>query len=127
MRPMCTAVLVATVLLSWPGADIAGAQDFPKGTFTSESPVGGRIIAVTFDGKGKLTVTVGNEELLQSDYKVTNDEIEFSNESGKDGDSTAGKGTYKWKLAGNELTFTKVTDDYEGRVKALTQGTWKKD
>jgi hypothetical protein len=126
MRPTCTKVMVAAVLLSWPGADSACAQDFPKGTFTSEDPAGGRIMVVTFDGMGKLTVTVGNEELLKSDYKVAKDEVEFSNESGKDGDPTARPGTYNWKLAGNELTFTKVSDDYEGRVKALTQGTWKK-
>jgi hypothetical protein len=89
MRQTCTAVLVAAVLLSWPGAGRACAQDFPKGTFTSEGPAGGRIMVVTFDGMGKLTVTVGNEELLKSDYKVAKDEVEFSNESGKDGDPNA--------------------------------------
>ena len=117
----CVAAVCFAMALACP----AFAEDFPKGTFTVDDPRW-RIIAATFDGKGKLTVTVGDEELLQCDYKVTKDEIEFSNETGKKGDPKVGPGTYKWKLAGKELTFTKVADDSEGRSQALTRATWKK-
>jgi len=103
----------------------ANAEDFPKGTFTLKGPED-KVAAITFDGKGKLSVTIDNEELVQCDYKVTKDQIEFSNESGPKGDPNGKPGTYKWKLTGKKLTFTKIKDDSQGLAQALTFGTWEK-
>lgn len=103
----------------------ASAEDFPKGTFTLKGPED-KVAAITFDGKGKLSVTIDGEEVVQCEYKVTKDQIEFSNETGPKGDSKATTGTYKWKLTGKKLTFTKIKDDSRGRAEALTFGTWEK-
>lgn len=103
----------------------AGAEDFPKGTFTIKHPSGGDI-SITFDGKSKVTVKANGEEMVQCDYKVTKDQVEFSNETGPKGNADAKPGTYKWKVDGKKLTFTKVTDESEGRAQALTFGTWEK-
>ncbi len=101
------------------------AEDFPKGTFTLKGP-NDQVAAITFDGKGKLSVTIGDAEVVSCDYKVTKDEIEFSNETGPRADKDAKPGTYKWKLEGKKLTFTKVNDDARGRASALTFGTWER-
>jgi hypothetical protein len=103
----------------------ASAEDFPKGTFTLKGP-DDKVATITFDGKGKLSVTIDGDEIVQCDYKVTKDQVEFSNETGPKGNSDAKPGTYKWKLTGKKLTFTKIKDDSHGRAEALTFGTWEK-
>jgi hypothetical protein len=103
----------------------ASAEDFPKGTFTLKGP-DDKVASITFDGKGKLSVKVDDEDIVQCDYKVTKDQVEFSNETGPRANSDAKPGTYKWKLTGKKLTFTKIKDDSQGRAEALTFGTWEK-
>ena len=103
----------------------ANAEDFPKGTFTLKGPEE-KVAAITFDGKGKLSVTIDGEDIVRCDYTVAKDQIEFSNESGPKGDPNAKPGTYKWKLTGKKLAFTKIKDDSHGRSEALTFGTWEK-
>ena len=41
-------------------------------------------------------------------------------------DKAAGPGTYKWKLDGDKVMFTKVKDKSEGRSGALTAGAWER-
>lgn len=101
------------------------ADDFPKGTFTNKDPEG-NVWSMSFDGKGKLSVARGDKEVVKLDYKVTKDEIEFSHETGEIADKDAKPGTYKWKLDGKNLTFTKVKDDSVGRSQAITNGAWTK-
>lgn len=101
------------------------AEDFPKGTFTIKGP-NDQVLAIAFDGKGKLVVTMEDQEVVSCDYKVTKDQIEFSNETGPKADSDSKPGTYKWKLDGKKLTFTKVKDESKGRSQALTFGTWER-
>ena len=101
------------------------AGEFPTGKFTNKGP-DGNTWTISFDGKGKVTVFREDKEVVKVDYKVTKDEIEFSNETGEIADKDAKPGTYKWKLDGKKLTFTKIKDDAEGRAQALTSGSWEK-
>jgi hypothetical protein len=125
MRFVSKAVPFVALIALWLGTSTARAEDFPKGTFTLKGP-GGVVLAINFDGKGKLTVSRDGEEMVTCDYKVTKDQIEFSNESGPKGNADAKPGTYKWKLDGKKLTFTKIKDDQGGRSEAITHGTWEK-
>lgn len=115
-------VVLALALFSVPSLF---AGEFPTGKFTNKGP-DGSTWAISFDGKGKVTVFREEKEMVKLDYKVTKDEIEFSNETGEIADKDAKPGSYKWKLDGKKITFTKVKDDAEGRSQALTSGAWEK-
>ena len=124
MRLMNLIPLLAVVGL-WLTASPAEAADFPKGTFTVKAS--DATWAVTFDSKGKFKVTRDGQEGLTGSYKVTKDEVELTDEEGP----FAGKGdlkacTYKWKLDGKKLTFTKVKDESESRSTIITAGAWDK-
>lgn len=118
-------ILVCAVVGLWLAASPAEAAEFPKGKFAIKA--GDAKWVVDFDGKGKFKVTRDGEEGLTGSYKVTKDEIELTDEEGP----FAGKGdmktcTYKWKLDGKKLTFTKVKDESEGRSAVITAGAWEK-
>lgn len=120
-------VLIAGALLGLCLAGRAAAADeFPKGTFAIKTSDGAEW-AVTFDDKGKFTAKHDGELGVKGSYKITKDEIEFTDEDGpfatKGDDKTY---TYKWKLDGKKLTFTKVKDENEGRVGVITGGSWEK-
>jgi hypothetical protein len=121
-RTFCL-VVTTTVCLSF--ANAARADDFPKGTFTAMGP-NGQTIAIKFDGKGKMIVSRGDEEIVSCEYKVEKDKVTFSNETGPRANKESKPGTYKWKLDGKKLTFTKVDDEHEGRSQGLTHGPWEK-
>jgi hypothetical protein len=114
------------LVVLWLGlAGTATAAEFPKGTFTLKA-ADGAVWAVTFDGKGKVTVTRDGKEAVEGTYKVNKEEIEFTDEKGPfAGTGDRKTGTYKWKLDGKKLTFTKVKDASEGRAAALTGGAWE--
>ena len=117
----CIGMFVASAFLWIAATGTATAADFPKGTFTLKGP-DGAIWAVKVDGKDKFTVTRDGKEAVEGTYKVTKDEIEFTDEKGPLAEKAAGPGTYKWKLDGDKVTFTKVKDKSEGRSGALTAG-----
>jgi hypothetical protein len=121
MRRLSVVGVLVAVLGS---AGAAGAEEFPKGTFTQKGP-DETVFSIMFDGKGKFAVRAGDMEVVEGTYKVTKDEIEFTDVKGP----AAGKGddkigSYKWKFADKKLTFTKVKDEAKGRSNALTSGTW---
>jgi hypothetical protein len=103
----------------------ARAEDFPKGTFTNKGP-DGATWSIKFDGKGKASVNREDMEMVTIEYKVTKDQIVFDKEEGQIAEKEVGPGTYKWKLDGKKLSFTKVEDKSEGRSQALTSGSWTK-
>jgi len=117
------ATFAASALLWAATTAPATAADFPKGTFTLKGP-DGDTWEVTVDGKVKFIVTRGGKEVVEGTYKVTKDEIEFTDEKGPVADKDAGPGTYTWKQDGDKVTFTKVKDKSEGRSGALTAGAW---
>jgi hypothetical protein len=119
-------VAVTLVFLCFALTSQAGTGDFPKGTFAGKDP-GGTVWAVSFDGKGKFTVTRAGKEAVEGTYKVNKDEISFTDDKGPfAGKGDARTGTYKWKLEGGKLRFTKVNDASEGRSEVLTAGAWEK-
>ena len=103
----------------------ATAADFPKGIFTLKGP-DGAVWAMKVDGKDKFTVSRDGKEAVEGSYKATKDEIEFTDEKGPAADKAAGPGTYKWKLDGDKINFTKVKDKSEGRAGAITAGAWER-
>ena len=109
------------------GVAVAGeATEFPHGTYSAK--LGEDKWSIRFDKKGKYTVLLKGESVVEGTYKVKEDTISFQNEKGKFGDPEPKRvGTYRWKLKGKSLTFTKVKDDNDGRVKALTSGPWTKE
>lgn len=101
----------------------SGAQGFPSGTFTLEDP-SGSVWEVDFDGEGQYKVLLNGDVGVAGAYEVSEDEIEFRDQEGPLAEP--GKvGTYTWELAGKSLTFTKVSDEAEGRSQALTGGPWE--
>ena len=127
MMRLQNSLVAAAVSLLWLGlSSSAGAAEFPKGTFTVTDS-GGAAWAVSFDGKGKVTVTRAGKQVIEGTYKVNKDEIEFTDETGPfAGTGDAKTGTYKWKLEGAKLTFTKVKDESAGRSRVLTAGAWQR-
>lgn len=99
------------------------AADFPTGTFTTK--VNDAEWSVTFDGKGNYTVKRDDKARLTGKYKITKDVVEFTDltgeGAGKDEEKVA---TYKWKLDGKNLVFTKVKDANKGRESVVTSGPW---
>jgi hypothetical protein len=112
------------LLVSFACAGRTLAADFPKGTFTTKADEA--TWAVTFDGKGKYSVAMEGKDVLKGTYKITKDEIEFTEEEGDfahKGDQA--KYTYKWKQDGKKISFTKVKDEDAGREKVITGAAWQ--
>src|SRR5688572_22925967 len=70
-------MLPASAVLWIAATGAASAADFPKGIFTLKGP-DTATWAVKFDGKDKFTVTRDGKEGVEGTYKVTKDEIEFT-------------------------------------------------
>jgi hypothetical protein len=116
--------LVIVTLVSLIASERAFAAEFPKGTFTLKDK--DVVWAVTFDGKGKFSVTRDGKEAVMGSYKVTKDELEITDEAGPQaatGDTKTA--VYKWKLDGKKLSFTKVKDEAGGRAAVVTAGPWE--
>ena len=126
MRLQNSQVAVALAFLGLGLSSPAGAAEFPTGTFTAKDS-GGTAWAVSFDGKGKVTVARASKEVVEGTYKVNKDQIELTDEQGPfAGTGDTKTGTYKWKLEGGKLAFTKVKDESEGRSRVLTAGAWQR-
>lgn len=94
------------------------AEGFPTYTATR----GGAAIALTFDARGKYTLTRDGEFAVRGSYRVAGDEITFTDERGpRAGTGDKQVGRYRWKLEDETLTFTLVEDRSEGRKKACSQ------
>src|SRR5262245_24654302 len=99
-------VLFTALTISATTTTYGRADDFSKGTFIKNKGFDGSRGAITYDGNVKVTVTQDDQEVVKLDYKVTKNEVEFSNEMGPIADKDAKPGTYMWKLNGKKLTFT---------------------
>src|SRR5437764_7050354 len=115
------AVLCLSLFFTQPAA----AADALKGTFSVKDKDGAEW-AVTFDGKGKFSVSRDGKDALKGTAKITKEEVEFTDEEGdfaSKGDEA--KYTYKWKLDGKKLKLTKVTDANAVRESIITGGDWE--
>jgi len=85
----------------------------------------GDTVLLKFDEKGRFALTdKDGKTLVEGAYKVTKDQIEFTDEKGPFAAKDAKPGKYKWKLEEKKLSFTKVEDESEGRSKGITGTTW---
>jgi hypothetical protein len=129
MLRLKTYVVVAVALAVWLGvSNLARAEDFPKGKYSAT--IQDMKITIKFEDKGKFTVEFGDEVMVEGNYKVNKDVIEFSDNKGKAVSKEDEKkvGKYKWKVDDKKkLTFTKIEDEVEGRVMGLTAGPWTKE
>jgi hypothetical protein len=79
---------------------------------------------------GRYTAAQNSKVVVKGKNKITGSKITFKDTSGKDSClGTGTTGTYKFKLKGNKLKFTKISDSNprcQGRVVVLTSGTFTK-
>jgi len=117
------ALWAAGALGSVLGFSTALAADFPSGTFAvKQAPY-----TLTFDGKGQFRVYEDKTLQVSGSYSVKAGEVLLSDKTGpwactKPGEET---GTYAWKYEGAVLTFNKIADKCEDRVKSLINIAWK--
>ena len=102
----------------------AHAAEFQKGSYSTDLPRGGTI-TLKFEDNGKFSLKKDDGKLfVAGTYKVTKNQIEFTDETGPMAAKDAKPGKYEWKLESDKLTFTKVEDESEGRSKGLTHSDW---
>ena len=102
---------------------LAGAAEFPGGTFTA-SPQKDQ--SIQFGDGGKFTVLSGGKVAVEGTYTASATEGTLTDEKGpfaaKEPDARTGK--YRWKLQGGRLTFRLVEDKSKGRELLLTMNEW---
>lgn len=78
---------------------------------------------ITVDGSGRALVRFNGQQVVEGPYQINGQEITFSAE---DTGSYACRvpGRYTWRISNGELRFTKLEDNCEGRVIALTSHPW---
>src|SRR5580700_4237251 len=95
----------------------AFAADFPVGTYL----VDGSKTALTLDAKGKFHVEEGKKTLVAGSYRVTGNQIQFTDQEGpwacKSDEKT---GSYGWSFDKSGLSFTKVADACADRATSLS-------
>lgn len=100
------------------------AQDIKTGTYTAT--VNGDGWTLSLDKTGHVTVKKQGRAVVEGIFLATKTElIVFTDQKGPlacKGEEKTGK--YKWKLEGKKLSFTKVEDDCQGRIKAMTASAW---
>jgi len=116
--------MLCLVLVSgWVTSRAQGAE-FRQGSY-SGTRLRGDTVLLKFDEKGRFALSDKNgKPLVEGAYKVTKDQIEFTDEKGPFAAKDSKPGKYKWKLEENKLSFIKVEDDSEGRSKGITGTTW---
>ncbi len=102
----------------------AFAADFPTGTFQAKKAP----YAVSFDDSGQFRVKQGDTLEVMGHYSAKASELEITDAEGpwactKPGEQT---GTYTWKYDNAVLTFIKVSDQCEDRVKSLVGLAWRR-
>jgi hypothetical protein len=117
-------IIVVLIALGSPIAPGSAGEDAKalKGTFATTFMR--EKWTITFDGDKMFTVKKKGELMVAGAYKVDKDRITFDDQSGPLASEKNSPGTYKWKLLNKRLTFTKIKDQVEGRVLALTSDPW---
>lgn len=122
MKPT-TSTLAASLLAATVAtlvAPAASAADFPAGTYAASG------VTLSFDGKGHFRGSQQDAVVVEGDYNVKGDQLEFADKSGPWACPAEQTGTYGWKPKGETLTFSKVADACDERVQSLTTRPWKK-
>ncbi|RPI27590.1 MAG: hypothetical protein EHM61_07920 [Acidobacteria bacterium] len=111
-------VLVFVLLLSSSQPVRAEAKQFPDGSYQAGP------FTVTFK-EGKFQVTIASGAGVTGTYKVSGEQVEFTDQEGEFMCPDA-PGKYSWKLDGEKIVLTLIDDPCEGRTQALTSEPLKK-
>ncbi len=98
------------------------SKGFPLGTYTSSGD--DEPWTHTFAPDGTFSVASNAGMLVEGTYVVTGDQIEITDERGPRAAVEAKPGTYRWSVDQQQLMFTVVEDEVEGRVTALATHPW---
>jgi hypothetical protein len=103
---------------------IAFAADFPTGTFEGKQTP----FTVSFDDNGQFRVKQGDTLEVKGSYSATASELKLTDAEGPWACTKAGEqtGTYTWKYENAVLTFIKLTDKCDDRVKSLVGPAWQR-
>ena len=102
-RWLNAAMLAALMLVSGWLTSIAQGAEFRPGSY-SGTRLRGDTVLIKFDEKGRFALTdKDGKTLVEGAYKVTKDQIEFTDEKGPFAAKDAKPGKYKWK-AGRKKT-----------------------
>ena len=115
--------LLLCALLALPDG-AAFAADFPTGTYETK----GSSTTVSFNDKGQFHVNKGETLEVSGTYYVKAGEVQVTDTQGPWACTKAGEqtGIYAWKYENAVLTFSKVADKCQGRVKGLVKLAWKR-
>lgn len=100
--------------------EIVSSKNFFQGKWVRMSPNGPISIYFTADGKVKTDIGDNRSTDVISQYRVTNDTIEFFDEKGK---ACPESGLYKIYDRGYSISFDVLNDECNGRIKS-TMGFW---
>ena len=100
----------------------AMAADFPAGTYEAK----GKPYTVSFNGKGRFEVHQGEKLQVAGTYSVKAGEVELTDAEGPWACTKAGEqaGTYTWQYEKSVLTFSKLADKCDDRVRSLVGLAW---
>ena len=106
---------------AFPPPPSARESGFPVGSYQAAN--GSLVVIFSSDGKFSVKSSDGGP-IAAGAYTIDGDQILFSeNLDGEDGNRMCeDSGKYRWKFDGKALVFSKVEDECEGRVRALTSG-----
>jgi hypothetical protein len=102
----------------------AFAADFPTGMYeVKEAPY-----TLSFGDKGQFLVNTGETLRVTGHYSVKAGQLRLTDQTGPWACTKAGEqaGTYAWKYENAVLTFSKVEDKCEDRVRSLVNLAWKR-
>src|SRR4051812_30160195 len=100
MTTRLTAAALALLLTvpAWAAEDKKAGdakKDLPQGTFKATHAPAGTTVTLKLD-KGKYTATMNDMVIVEGSYKITGDEVEFTDEKGQAaGTGYQKSGTYK--------------------------------
>jgi hypothetical protein len=77
-------------------------------------------LTATFDADGTFRITEKDQVVVTGTYRVSNDRIWISDKEGRYACAQSGPGEYQWKSESDRLSFVRIDDDCEGRIKSLT-------
>src|SRR5437773_1017836 len=112
-RRLWATMLAALVLVPGWVTSVAQGAEFRPGSY-SGTRLRGDTVLLKFDEKGRFALTdKDGKTLVEGAYKVTKDQIEFTDEKGPFAakDAKPAKYQYQWKLEEKKLSFTKVDDE----------------
>ncbi len=101
---------------------IVFAGSFPKGAYTQK--INDAQFNLTLKSDSAFTIELIGQFTVAGTYLVSSDTVIVEDRSGESSCPTPGK--YVWKYENHSLKFTLVSDECEGRARALEAGLWSK-